>query len=231
MANTTNDTDNERSKNRNRSHILFLVISLIILLLGIIVNRALRREIIETRTSELESIAQLKINQISDFRNERYSEARFLEGNQTFINSVYNYLKTGNNTYANEIQDWLSPIVNNHQYRSFTIIENNTWNSLFSVGSDTMDWSRLNITKDGVQQCLNEERIVFGTLTKFQNTIFIPIFVPLIKINEGQRHKIGAVEFILDPESGFFKLIQSMPSAGKSGEILLVKRVDRKSVV
>jgi signal transduction histidine kinase/CheY-like chemotaxis protein len=230
MVKSADIIGNENYGNQKGSLFLFIGISLIIIFLGIIVNRALRREIVETRTSELESIAQLKVNQITDFRNERYSEARFLDGNQTFINSVFNYWKTGKNIYAAEIRDWLSPILNNHQYRSFTIIENNTWNNLFSVGNDTMDWSRLDVSKDGARKCLEEESIVFGTLTKYDNIIFIPIFIPLIKIDDNQRYKIGVVEFILDPEAGFYNLMQTMPSAGKSGEILLVKK-DGENVI
>ena len=217
-------TKNDNSATRNPTLFLFIGISLVILALGIFVNRTLRREIIDTRSSELESIAQLKVNQISNFRKERLGEAKFLEGNQTFINSVKNYIETGKGNYLNEINDWLSPIVDNHNYRSFTIYDAVNGQKIFSVGIDTSDRSKSELTRQGIVKCLDEERIIFGTLTKVHTEIIIPVFIPLLLSDENHARRIGVVEFVIDPDAGLYDLMQSMPAEGNTGEILIVNR-------
>lgn len=215
--------NNSKQLARNSHQTIFLVISLVLLALGILVNRALRKEIFETRSSELESIALLKVNQISDYRNERLSEARFLEGNRTFIAAVNNFLKTGTSHYLDEINDWLIPIINNHSYKSISIIDPVTDQNI-EIGSDSGDSFNYEFSRQGIQQCLDEERIIFGDLLREKEEVFIPIYVPLIQVEGKSSDKIAAMEMILDPESGLYDLMQSMPSDGNTGEVIVVKK-------
>jgi signal transduction histidine kinase/CheY-like chemotaxis protein len=203
------------------SLVLFVIISLVILTSGILLNRIIRQDIIETTSSEITSIAKLKVDQLSDFRNERYSEARFLEGNRTFINSVISLIRTTDSTYSREVNDWLYPISNNHNYKSISIIDAISGKKIFSIGKDQPHTA---IFQQKANECLTGGKIIFDDLMETPEGIILPVYTPLIQTIGEDTFRTAVVEFILDPYEGLFDLMQSMPSAGNTGEILIVRK-------
>ena len=202
---------------------LFVVLSAGIIAGSILFYRGQRDIMTINQTRELLSIAELKARQISDYRKERYSEANFLFGNQSFIAAVKAYHSNPQLKVNKDVlEDWLLPIQKNHNYENISIIDTNG-NIFYSIGNDnSVDYKH---RKDAFN-ILKENKIRFGDLHLHEkdSSVHLEVFVPLILTTSISVEKVGVVSFSINPHTGLFDLIQSWPVESPTGEVLLVKK-------
>ncbi|NJK85243.1 MAG: hypothetical protein HC906_04025 [Bacteroidales bacterium] len=177
-----------------------ILISAGLIACGIIFYTLLKREIISRKSAEITSFAELKVEQMTDFRNERFGEARFIYGNKTFIRSVKNFLNKRDTASRKEIEDWLKPIAANHSYTSVLIIDAKTKENSLTLGSEKFEMT--DGVKSEIQNCIDSGKIIFGTLTNHKNSLYLPVFTPLILLDE----KIAVVVFVIDPTARLLPL-------------------------
>jgi hypothetical protein len=183
------------------------------------------------KRSELFSIVEFKVKQISDYRTERYSEANFIFNNQTFITTVNNLIKNpGSVKYTRQIDDWLLPILNNHDYEAINIIDPHK-QLVYNAGKNEL--CLFEEVKSEALKSLVSGKIIFGELQKHKcdtNIIHLEVFVPLLLRTPVSTEKIGIVQFVINPNKNLFQLMQSWPTKSPSAEILVVRK-DKDSVL
>jgi hypothetical protein len=72
--------------------VLLAIVAVSSILLGFIYYRSHKNSLIRNKSLELSAIADLKVNQIAQWRNERLGDARLIGGNTPFIRLLYDYL-------------------------------------------------------------------------------------------------------------------------------------------
>jgi signal transduction histidine kinase len=204
--------------------IFYLLISAIILSAGIIFFISQKNHITAEKCAELSSIAELKVNQIRDYRNERYAEGNFLFGNQTFISTLKKFLADTNAVNKSHLNDWLETILTNHTYVEINIIDPVTNRITYSVGKNIFNPKGELVPE--AAKCLETGLITFSDLTlrTSDSTIQLNIFVPLLLRVQSSIEKVAVVQFVIDPDKGLYALMQSWPTRSKSGEVLVVKK-------
>lgn len=207
---------------------LYIFISFFFLASGILFYQIQKKDIFSNKASELVSVAELKVQQITEFRNERYSEARFLYGNQTFIRTVNNFIKNRDSLSLSHLWDWTKPILNNHSYHSVLIIDAERKENVIALGNPFKSSEDI---ESSIRNCITSEKIIFGEITSGkEDFIYLPVFVPLILKSAASARNIAVLVFIIDPYVSLYKLIQSMPQKTKTGEILIIKKEENNIV-
>lgn len=201
---------------------LFTLTSVIILAGGALFYHVQKKELIKKKGLELSSVADLKVQQLDDYRKERFSEARFLFGNQTFIKTVKDYIESSDTAQEKEIKDWIMPILANHSYSAISIVDAKTKKNVLIYGNDQF-FNTGNIESEAVS-CSDSGKILFGLLTSHPKGVFLPLFAPLSLSQGRSSKKVAVVVFIIDPVVRLFNLMESFPSKNKTGEILVVRK-------
>src|SRR5665647_3208978 len=77
--------------------VLFFIISASSILLGFLYYKSQKARLLKDKNLELSAIADLKVSQIAQWRNERLSDAVLIGENTPFIRLLYEYLHSKNN--------------------------------------------------------------------------------------------------------------------------------------
>lgn len=202
----------------------YLFILIIILAIGEFSYQSLKRHVAKQKAIEISSIAELKVQQITEFRERRLQNAQLFHGNQTFIEDVKKYIRGRDFKSVMGITDWLNPIYENHFYNDIIIIDPKTRKNIFAFRKSHLELTARVDSND--LKCLESDSIRFGELTfdKDDDSVRLSILVPLILRKESSSEKIAVLKFLIDPHQRLYDIMQSMPNSGRSGEVLIVKR-------
>lgn len=214
-------------KNNFLSSKLFLAItigafSLIVITLGYFYLQKISDRIHEQKYAELSAIAELKVNQLTQWISERNSEAKFFSENPTYIDNTTNLLRDSQNRSAKEsLQKGLLHIKDQHGYEDIFVISAEK-QVLFSLNESEKELS--SAAYEFVDSSLKNNVIVFSDFyfCDISNRYHLDIIAP---IKNREENLIGVVLFRFDPEKYLYPLIQSWPLPSKTSETLLVRQV------
>ena len=223
------DTDEHITQNSESKLPLPILIFYTIILIGLIGIAAfsynmLKKPIIKEKSFQISSIAKLKIQQISEFRTRRIRDVQFFYGNQTFIRTVQKLIKHRDPETVSELNDWLKPLVNDFFYDEISIINASDGTNLLDIRLDTLLHSFKSEPSD--LDCLRSDSIKFGDLImdETEKRIHLDILLPLTIKRGSSIEKVGVIKFVLNPYKKLYKLMQSMPDSGETGEVLVVRK-------
>ena len=119
--------------------VLFAIVAASSILLGIIYYKSHKRSLVRNKGLELSAIADLKVNQIAQWRNERLSDARLIGGNTPFVKLLYNYLheEDPSGLYP-EIASSLKSLAVNVDYKDVVLIDSLGKIVIKIPGNDTL---------------------------------------------------------------------------------------------
>jgi hypothetical protein len=204
--------------------VFYLFILIVLFAIAAFSYNNLKKPILKQKSTEISSIAELKVQQVSDFRSRRIHEIRLYQNNLTFIKTVQKFNKNNDPYLKSQLNDWLKPLTSSHTFTEIMIIDAVSGKKTFDI-SDTGTDKSIDIEPEDLE-CLKSDSIIFGdlTLNQSENRIHLSVLLPLIQRTGTSVEKIGVVKFVLDPQQRLFSLMQSMPNSGKTGEVLVVKR-------
>jgi len=173
--------------------------------------------------ANLEAIAQLKVNQIVQWRAERLGDGAILTSSRLFSEAVARWLIEPQPRDGEQILAQLRAVQNNHQYQDVLLV-------------DARGQVQLSIS--GRPAALPEETIqalatAFQTRRPLLTDLHVPpgdpsphfeVIAPLFAGNGTPSEPIGAVILQTQARQFLYPLIQSWPTASASAETLLVRR-------
>lgn len=202
--------------------ILFIFfISIAIIISGYIYLNKETEELRTRKYNELEAIAEIKVNQLLNWKNERISEVNFFSNNSNYNNNIRDLITGVNVQESRELlREGLTHIKNNHAYENIFIAGTNE-ELHFSLDED---FTRIDTsTFKFIEQAVLTDSIVFTDfyMCGINNTAHLDIISPV-------KNKAGistaAIVFRIDPESYLYPLIQSWPLPSKTAETYLVRK-------
>jgi hypothetical protein len=158
----------------------YLFILIVLFAIAVFSYDNLKRPVLKQKSIEISSIAELKVQQVSDFRNRRIQEARFYQNNQTFIKAVQKFNKNSAPYLKSELIDWLKPLINNQTFAEIMIIDAVTGRKTLDISHKDTD-TTVNIEPKDLE-CLKSDSIVFGDLSMDTSgsRIHLSVLLPLI---------------------------------------------------
>ena len=166
---------------------------------------------------ELSSIADLKVQQISNWRQERIRDIQLFASNPSFAE----YVRPGENVQLKkEILSLMRSALKLHGYQNLMI-------------ADTQGSPRLSAIEESwtppdpalIQKALTGGRPVLGDLTRAagSDSIYLDIVAPLLQ-SDGSSAPAGLMVVRIDPHQFLYPYIQTWPSPSPSAETLLLRR-------
>ena len=207
-----------------------LVLILLFLTIGAVSTSYLyyrdqRAQIEREKKNELTAIADLKISQITRWRQERLSDARFFSSNRPFRLFVERFLAGGTRDAEarRNLQELLSPLAQNQDYSMIALLDRRL-RARYMVGSSKVPVGSYVIPL--ADSAFRTRRIVFSSFYKGEdpNDIHLDLIVPILKERARESRVLGALLFRIDPHRVLYPLIRTWPTPSQTSESLLIER-------
>ena len=199
---------------------LFAVTALALVAGGYWLYRREVQAIRDNKYIELKAIAELKVNQIVAWRDERLSDAR-LNSSGILRTLVLQWLKApGDDSMKANILARLKMFLDEEGYRN-TILASPDGRLLLSLDTRL---TQLEVeAKELVAQAISSCGAVFGDffLCSVCDRVHLDVAAPIL--DEEQR-PVAALLLRFDPENFLYPLVQSWPTPSKSAETLLIRK-------
>jgi hypothetical protein len=200
---------------------LAFILSILIIVLGYIYLKFEVKKANETKGKELESIARLKSNQISDWIEDEMHDASSIAQNKILINLLKTWMDEPSAENKQNVILFLETLKSEHEY-AHIFITGESGNVLLS--SDGNNYSIAPYLQKKAKLSVQSRSVLTTDLYKcpVHDAVHIDFIAPLTSM---EHDKKVAVVFQFDPSKFLFPLIQSWPTLSKTSETLLYKVV------
>lgn len=200
---------------------VFGLIALVLLLSGVWFYRQQAQSIRKDKFDDLKSIADLKINQIVQWRQERINDISVNSGDPFFRSAIQEWLKAPQDVVLkNRIQGKLRLIMDQYNYQNMMLVTPDG-QVLISLDPNLViletEYQRL------LAQSVASGPPVFGDFFRnlLANRIYLDLAAPIL--NE-DGFPVAVLILRVDPDRYLYPLIQSWPTPSQSAETLLVRK-------
>lgn len=202
--------------------ILFITLLLLVPMLGIGIFIVEKPKVEQRAFDDLQTIAELKARQIEHWLDERYSDARSLTRDPSFLRNV-RVIADGDRADITDLQDRLDTFRKSYSYSTVGLLNTNGERLLSSgVEGVAFDPAGMKTYLFQLDPYKPPVPVFIDAEDKMQLELIIPMYFP---VETGQL--IGALVLHIDPDRFLFPYIQSWPPSEKTGETLLVKQDDK----
>jgi PAS domain S-box-containing protein len=195
------------------------------LLLGAALYRFRAHEIISQKQMELESIADLKVHEITRWREEQITDARVMMRNPLVSELLVRWLDHPEKQESKRLlQEWLDVNRTIRKYSRMTIFDSTGTLCLASPPSmTTADSTTIGLARKAIHDTI----VVFGDMRKRVegggDSVHIEITIP-IRGSKATQAAVAALVIDIDPSRFLFPLIQTWPTPSRTAETLLLRR-------
>jgi len=189
-----------------------------------------KAQITHDKYAELVAVADLKVDQITKWRNERLSDDLLFLKNPFFSEAVERFLANPESaSLRKNLATWLYPINQHHCYHSIVVFDTKLSERL-SFGTKNKPAGKL--TRELAARVMRSGSMEFSDLHYGESIsrIHLDVLIPLSVKHAGTTTLIGVLLVRVDPYHELFPLVQSWSTASPSAETLLVKRVEKEVV-
>ena len=215
---------------RLRMFIEICIVAALILVCGISIYQRWGTAIRHDRQRELMAIADLKVKQITDWRNDRLTFGMQIGHSPLIIENIKKCLRDPRDSYDRAIlTNWMR--VQKQAYRFQKIyFTDSTGRILLASPEDTAALAPL--MRGFIRDAFQKHIPMLSELHKrsIDGTIHMDLMVPVIDSSPSATRIIGMLIFAINPELFLYPLIQSWPVVSKTSETLLVKKIDTSVV-
>ena len=173
---------------------------------------------------QISGIAELKVNELVNWRNERLGDAEFLYHNPVFSAFVQRYFENSGDIEAQtQLLAWLGHFQFYDQYDRVRLLDA-TGAERLSIPT-TPDSLKSHLMQDAIA-CLRSGKVTFldfysdtGAGGEIHLSILVPIFT-----EQSNNRPLGVLVLRVDPQIYLYPYIQNWPTLSTSAETLLVRR-------
>jgi signal transduction histidine kinase len=203
--------------------LVFLGLSLIIGLAGLLFYRSGKAEIKKNIENDLAAIADLKVSLIETWRQERLANARVIRDNQLVAGRIAQWLKRpADPAFTGSLLIWMAALQRENGYQSVLLLDPSGKPRLGTRSDNLADSCDQQILSTAIQT----KNVVFSDLyrTRRDAKIYLDLYTPLVQEDEEGSRVIAIMVLRIDPYKFLFPLIQSWPTPSRSAETMIVRR-------
>jgi hypothetical protein len=173
---------------------------------------------------ELQSIAELKVNQIVQWREELLADARVISENPLLTTPLSQWLASPTPSSAERMLTWFGSLQNNLQYTDVLLVDPQG-QVLLSLSGQTGKIGEVAVRTLAI--AVREHQPILSTLHRRSESDAAPhldTVVPLVAVENGGTTAVGGLILRSDAGRFLYPMIQSWPGRSESAETLLVRR-------
>ena len=220
LIHVTNDTGAIK-----RSHILaFLVVVFLICVIGYGYFSNVKQLIIAEKTAELATIANLKADQIVQWRKERLGDGFSIMQNPLIGDRLQDYLGGSKSLIIlEELKIWMKSLRISYDYRSVALygVDGRLLVAVHDAGAQ-LDL----IAGQLVEQSVHKPEVYFSDFHRDEDSgaIHLNLLVPVGHTVGKQFNTLAVLVLDIDPHKFLYPLINNWPTASKTAETILLER-------
>ena len=211
-----------------------LVLSFAILALGMVVGgtfyyRNYERHFRNEAEHQLSAIAELKVDELVEYRNERLGDAATFFENAAFSGLVRRFLSHPEDAEAQQqIQEWAAKYMATDQYDMVCLFDAQGVVRM-SVPAGRPPISAVNSQR--VPEVLRSGRVAFQDFNRNEHDqqIYLTLLVPISDEPE-HNQALGVLALRINPETYLYPFISRWPMPSRTAETLLVRREGNEAV-
>jgi PAS domain S-box-containing protein len=180
---------------------------------------AAERSSFETEArNELAAVADMKVRQLTAWREERLADAKVLQLNPFTARAVRENLDNGRG--RGEIETWIELLMKSYHYTAVSLWDRDCRRRLWWPAGETADDGQ----REFIMQAMRGQEPILGDLHRdvLTGAVHMTLAAPLLSTSSPEP--FGALLLKIDPEQFLYPLIQSWPAPSRSAETLLVRR-------
>ena len=203
--------------------VLFVVISASSILLGYLYYKSQKKRLLNDKSLELSAIADLKVKQIAQWRNERISDAVLIGENTPFLKLLSEYLHgTNDKILRSDIIANMKSITSRAEYKNILLIDSTGIIRGYYPNQDTLIFKYINLLSPDLV------KLKSGFLTdlhKAGNISYshLELIIPLLNAWRKDSTVFGFLAIRIDPNETLYPLVQMWPVPSKTAESLLIR--------
>ncbi len=173
--------------------------------------------------NELAEIANLKTEQIVQWKKERMANGQVLINNNLIINDIYRFFyENSDDKLTNDITEFLKSYVSNYEYSSAILVDSLMTNRISYPSGESLSESYMNRY---LKEAFSNGRIIFRGLYRTRKVprAYFDMLIPLRNAAGRDTAVFGVIVLRIDPEKTLFPLVQTWPASSKTSETLLVE--------
>ena len=204
--------------------VLFFVISTAVVVLGFLFYKSQEQHLLNNKLQELSGISDLKIRQITQWRQERISNAKFLSENRFLVRKLKEYsVRPDNELLRSDLIQSLKSLITNFDYKSILLLDPEGSLKLSFPVSDKTAGDHLKHLFPGI---IRDRKVFLSDLHREDpmSLILLDMITPLINHEQSDSSVFGLLIMRIDPQKVLYPLIQSWPSPSKTAETLLIRQ-------
>ncbi|MCX6010036.1 MAG: cache domain-containing protein [Chloroflexi bacterium] len=209
------------------SRVLYLVMALVtvvILVGGYLFYYFQEQQMLRRFESGLSTVAQLKAEQIAQWRAERLTDADMLVGSPFFAEGVEKYMASPTDTeIRDEILANLAVMGKAYPYQNILLVDVNG-SVILGLNDSVLRLSDMALAQLAVAIKEHKAVMVDFHYPPGSNFPHLDVVAPLFPWGQDSPQAIGAVVFCIDPSQHLYPLVQSSPMPSETAETLLVER-------
>jgi PAS domain S-box-containing protein len=202
---------------------IFLVLAAGILATGVFYYRSFEHRFRTQIEQQLSAVAELKANELMQWRAERLGDAESLFNNAAFCALVRRFLTNpkDKDSYS-QLQSWLRAIQAAFKYDRLFLLDTKGTERLHVP--DIPETVASHLAMD-VDQALRLHRIIFVDFHRDVpgGPVHLSVIVPLRDLS-GSKHPLGVLVLRTDPSVGLYPMINRWPTPSRTAETLIVRR-------
>ncbi len=214
----------ETSKQASYRFILvFVLLSIGIVVTGALYQRSYERHYRTETERLLSGVAELKVNEIVQWRKERLGDAEVFHKNKDFSGLVKRYFGVPEDPDARErIRTWLSQVQAAYHYDRISLLDAQCTERISAPDAPEAVFPRI---RENFSKTLHVGKADFLDFYRDapDRPVYLSILVPIP--DEQDAHKpLGVLVFRIDPKTYLYPLINSWPTPSETAETLIVRR-------
>ncbi len=216
-----------QSQKKNRSpQTLVLIFSLLatgIIVAGSLAYRGYERNHRAEAKQQLSAIATMKMEELTQYREERKGDACLLFDNASFAVLVRNHLENPKDTTSGQqLLEWLGKLRSHYQYDQVRLIDTHGVTHL-SVPAEATPLSTA--IAQHLPEIISSGKVIIHDFYRndYNGKIYLAVLVPILDQQHGNR-PLGVVSLRIDPEQYLYPFLQRWPIPSQTAETLLVRR-------
>jgi PAS domain S-box-containing protein len=200
------------------------LVAVVILVGGYLFYRDQEQQMRQRIEGGLTIVAQLKVDQITEWRAERLTDADMLVGSPFFAEGVEKYLASPTDTeIKDKILARLAVIAKSYPYQDILLTDVNG-SVLLRLNDSVHRLSDMTLAQLAVAIKAHKAVITDFHYPPDSDSPHLDVVAPLFPWRQDSPQAIGAVVFCIDPSQYLYPLLQSSPIPSETAETLLVER-------
>jgi PAS domain S-box-containing protein len=202
---------------------IFVLLALGIVAAGYIYYQNYERNYRAEAERQLSAIADLKVHELTQYRNERLGDAAILFQNVSFSALVRRFLEKPEDADAqHQLQVWLSKYQVSYKYDRAFLIDTQGVTRMAVPGAPEPAAA---LVSQHVSKVLRSGQVVLQDFCRNEHNrhIYLALLIPIFDESDARR-PLGLIVLRIDPAIYLYPFIQQWPVPSKTAETLLVRR-------